>query len=181
MVKADAYGHGLLPSARAALRGGATWLGVAQLPRRIELRAAGIDRAAAVLAARARAATSPRRVDADVDLSVSAPWALDAVAAAARAPGGTARIHLKVDTGLGRNGAFGDDWPDAGRTRRRGCEAEGAVERRRGLVPLRLRRRARSTRRCAPQQERFSRRVAAGRAGRPATRRCATSPTRPPP
>src|SRR5580765_3776824 len=43
VVKADAYGHGLLPSARAALRGGATWLGVAQLPEAVELREAGID------------------------------------------------------------------------------------------------------------------------------------------
>src|SRR5690242_5311551 len=42
VVKADAYGHGLLPSAQAALRGGATWLGVAQLPEAIELRDAGV-------------------------------------------------------------------------------------------------------------------------------------------
>ena len=54
VVKADAYGHGLLPSARAALRGGATWLGVAQLPEAIELRQAGIDAPAAQLAARPR-------------------------------------------------------------------------------------------------------------------------------
>ena len=43
VVKADAYGHGLVPSARAALRGGASWLGVAQLPEAVELRRAGID------------------------------------------------------------------------------------------------------------------------------------------
>ena len=61
VVKADGYGHGLLPSARAAVRGGATWLGVAQLAEALALRAAGLTVAAAVLAARARAATSPRR------------------------------------------------------------------------------------------------------------------------
>jgi alanine racemase len=43
VVKADAYGHGLLPSARAALAGGATWLGVAQLPEAVELRKAGVE------------------------------------------------------------------------------------------------------------------------------------------
>lgn len=43
----------------------------------------------------------------DMNVSVAAPWDLDAVAGAARAVGATARVHLKVDTGLGRNGAFG--------------------------------------------------------------------------
>jgi alanine racemase len=63
---------------------------------------------------------------ADVDLSVSALWALEEIAAAARRLGRPARIHLKVDTGLGRNGAFGDDWPDLLAAARR-LEAEGAV------------------------------------------------------
>jgi len=43
VVKADAYGHGLVPSARAALSGGARWLGVAQLDEALALRAAGVD------------------------------------------------------------------------------------------------------------------------------------------
>ena len=43
VVKADAYGHGLVPSARAAVAGGAGWLGVAQAGEALELRAAGID------------------------------------------------------------------------------------------------------------------------------------------
>ena len=43
VVKGDAYGHGLVPSARAALAGGATWLGVAQLDEALELRGAGVD------------------------------------------------------------------------------------------------------------------------------------------
>jgi len=65
-------------------------------------------------------------IAADVDLSVSALWCLSEVAAAARALGRTARIHLKVDTGLGRNGAFGDDWPILLQAAR-SLEAEGAV------------------------------------------------------
>src|SRR5664279_988451 len=43
VVKADGYGHGLVPSARAALSGGASWLGVAQLSEALALRAAGLD------------------------------------------------------------------------------------------------------------------------------------------
>jgi len=42
VVKADAYGHGLVPVARAALAGGATWLGTAQVEEALALRAAGI-------------------------------------------------------------------------------------------------------------------------------------------
>lgn len=125
VVKADGYGHGLLTSARAAQAGGADWLGVAQLAEAIALRDAGIagrlfswlhvpgtDFAAAL--------------ERDIDLSASAPWALEEIAAAADATGRTARVHLKVDTGLGRNGAFGDDFLDLVMAARR-LEAGGAV------------------------------------------------------
>ncbi|HWC45011.1 MAG TPA: alanine racemase, partial [Casimicrobiaceae bacterium] len=43
VVKAHGYGHGLVPSARAALEGGATWLGTAIVDEAVALRAAGID------------------------------------------------------------------------------------------------------------------------------------------
>jgi alanine racemase len=113
VVKADGYGHGLLPSARAALAGGATWLGVAIVDEALRLREAGItgpllawlwtpQETAAVRAALA----------AGVDLSVSGQWALDAVRAAAAELGVAARIHLKIDTGLSRNGCSAADWPD---------------------------------------------------------------------
>src|SRR5699024_3313340 len=42
VVKGDAYGHGLVPASRAALRGGASWLGAAQIPEALALREAGI-------------------------------------------------------------------------------------------------------------------------------------------
>ena len=126
VVKADAYGHGLLPSARAALAGGATWLGVAQPDEALALRAGGIT--APVLAW----LYGPRQdldgvVAAGVDLSAAAPWAVAAAAAAARRTGTTARLHLKVDTGLGRNGATVADWPDLVRTAL-AAQATGAVE-----------------------------------------------------
>jgi alanine racemase len=111
VVKADAYGHGLLPSARAALAGGASWLGVAQLSEGLALRAAGID--APLLAwLTVPGDAYQAAVAAGIDIGVSTGWALAEVAAAADLAGVTARVHLKVDTGLNRNGAALADWPD---------------------------------------------------------------------
>ncbi|MER7073639.1 alanine racemase [Terrabacter sp. NPDC000476] len=126
VVKADAYGHGLLPVARAALRAGATWLGVAQLPEAVALRDAGIG--ARLLTWLSVPGTDfAAAVARDIDLSASAPWVLDEIAAAARSLGRTARVHLKVDTGLGRGGAYGRDWTTLVR-HARPLEAEGAVQ-----------------------------------------------------
>ena len=108
VVKADAYGHGLVPSARAALRGGATWLGVAQLPEAVELRRAGID-APLLSWLHVPGQDFVEAVELGVDLGVSTSWALDQVLAAATVTGRTVRVHLKVDTGLGRNGAWDSD------------------------------------------------------------------------
>ena len=125
VVKADGYGHGLLPCARAALAGGATWLGVAQLSEAMTLRDSGIS--APVLSwLHIPGSDFTAAIAADIDLSVSALWALTEVAEAARLLGRAARIHLKVDTGLGRNGAFGDDWPALLSAARR-LEVEGIV------------------------------------------------------
>src|SRR4051794_24752267 len=87
VVKADGYGHGMLPCARAALAGGATWLGVAFVEEALALRAAGID--VPVLAWLVSPNTDLRpAADQGIDVSVSAPWALDLAAEAARAGGG---------------------------------------------------------------------------------------------
>ena len=113
VVKADGYGHGLVPSARAALAGGATWLGVAIIDEALALRDAGIT--APVLAwlwTPQEAAEVRAAVGAGIDLSVSSVWALDAVVAAARELATTARVHLKIDTGLSRNGSSAADWPE---------------------------------------------------------------------
>ena len=110
VVKADGYGHGMLPSAKAAVEAGASWLGVAFIDEALALRAAGVDVPilAWLLDEQADVASA---VAADVDLSVSAEWSLAAVATAAQASGRVARIHLKADTGLARGGAYGADWP----------------------------------------------------------------------
>lgn len=110
VVKADGYGHGLVPSARAALAGGATWLGVATIEEALAVRAAGITaRTLAWLVPPGAACRAA--VEADVDLSANASWAVAEIAAAARAAGRPARLHLKIDTGLGRGGATAEDWP----------------------------------------------------------------------
>ena len=127
VVKADAYGHGLAPVARAALAGGATWLGTAQVSEALELRAAGIVGPRVLAWLYAPGAPLREAIEADVDLSVAAPWAVDEVVAAARAAGRTARVHLKVDTGLGRNGILPSALDEVVGPLLR-AQAEGAVE-----------------------------------------------------
>jgi alanine racemase len=126
VVKADGYGHGMVPSARAAIGGGATWLGVAFVEEALALRAAGID--VPLLAWLIGPQSDVRAaIDANVDVSVSADWALDLVSAGAQQSGRPARVHLKVDTGLGRAGAVAEEWPalvEAAAKR----QAEAAIE-----------------------------------------------------
>lgn len=127
VVKADAYGHGLVPVARAALAGGADWLGTAQLGEALALREAGI--VAPVLTwLQVPGMDLAPALAAGLDLGVPAPWALEAIGDAVRATGRTARVHLKVDTGLGRGGALhGADWADLV-ARAAAVQAEGLLE-----------------------------------------------------
>ena len=107
VVKADAYGHGLLPAALAALAGGATWLGTAQSHEALLLRKLGIgpDRCR-ILTWVYNGTEVPfdELIAADIDVSVGSLPGIDAVAAAARKLGKPARVHVKVDSGFGRNG-----------------------------------------------------------------------------
>ena len=111
VVKADGYGHGLVPAARAALSGGADWLGTALLQEAVALRQAGIS--ARILAW----LWSPGDEDltacvrGGIDVTASSAWQLEALTAAAHASGVRARVQLKVDTGLGRNGCMPAQWP----------------------------------------------------------------------
>ena len=108
VVKADAYGHGAVPVARAALEAGASWLGVAHISEALALRAAGIE--APLLAwLHTTESNFGAAVAAGVDIGCSG-WELDRIVAAARDQERPARIHLKVDTGLGRNGATLESW-----------------------------------------------------------------------
>lgn len=112
VVKANAYGHGAVPVARAALDAGAGWLGVADVDEALALRDAGIE--APVLAwlhdPDARFAPAIAR---DVDLGVSSVAQLETVADAASSVDRIANVHLKLDTGLSRNGIAPGAWPAA--------------------------------------------------------------------
>ncbi|MCQ5272955.1 alanine racemase [Schaalia odontolytica] len=116
-VKANAYGHGLLPVARAALDGGADWLGVAQLAEAFTLRRgldeAGVSRAEAPILAWISTSSSDfaAAIEADIDLSVSWTWVLADICAAAREAGRPARVHVKIDTGMSRAGSTLADLP----------------------------------------------------------------------
>ena len=109
VVKADGYGHGAIPAARAALRGGASMLGLATPDEAVALHRAGID--APMLAWLWAPAEEIRpAIAAGVDLGVSSLDHLAAVVANRdAAPSRRPRIHLKIDTGLGRNGVGPDD------------------------------------------------------------------------
>ncbi len=129
VVKSDAYGHGALPCARAALQAGATWLGTATPQEALALRAAGITEADARVMCWLWTPGDPWAdgIAAGLDMGVSGRWALEEVTAAARALGRTAKIQLKADTGLGRNGCQPADWPDLVAAAR-AAETEGLVE-----------------------------------------------------
>ncbi|MBW5481450.1 alanine racemase [Streptomyces bambusae] len=111
VVKADGYGHGAVACARAAVEAGAAWLGTATPQEALALRAAGL-RTPVLCWLWTPGGPWREAVEADVDVAVSGMWALDEVRAAARAAGRTARIQLKADTGLGRNGCQPADWAD---------------------------------------------------------------------
>ncbi len=105
VVKANAYGHGAVPVARTVVESGAEWLGTVDLTEAFELRAAGVS--APILAwLHGRNADFDAAIEGGVDIGVSYPEQLERAAAAS----GRAFVQLKVDTGLGRNGADEGQW-----------------------------------------------------------------------
>ncbi|MEU6529214.1 alanine racemase [Streptomyces sp. NPDC046928] len=127
VVKADAYGHGALPCARAALEAGATWLGTATPEEALALRAAGIQGVRMMCWLWTPGGPWQEAIEADLDVSVSGMWALREVTEAARRAGTPARVQLKADTGLGRGGCQpGDDWAELVREALR-AEADGLI------------------------------------------------------
>jgi len=107
-VKADGYGHGMVPAARAALAGGAAWLGVADLDEAVALRRAGITAPVLCMMTFGDPAEAVRH---DIDIAAGSAGYVAAVEAAAVRAGVQARLHLKADTGLSRGGATPADWP----------------------------------------------------------------------
>ena len=101
VVKANGYGHGAIPVARAALQGGASWLGVALVEEGLALRNAGIEAPILVLT-EFPPGSEERALSARLTPTLYSERALTALAAAAP-PQGTP-VHVKVDTGMHRVG-----------------------------------------------------------------------------
>ena len=110
VVKADAYGHGLIDSAAAARAGGATWLGVAQPHEALALRAAG-DTGRILTWLYGPDLPARELMEAGIDLSVGSTEVLGAIVAQSRAGAPSPRVHVCVDTGLGREGVMMADLP----------------------------------------------------------------------
>lgn len=125
VVKADAYGHGLVPAGAAARRGGAAWLGVAQPHEALALRAAG-DTGRILTWLYGPDFPARALMAADVDVSVSSLNVLETVIAQASETQLAARIHLCVDTGLAREGVTPEQLP-AFLERAREAQAQGHV------------------------------------------------------
>ncbi|MFB8236361.1 alanine racemase [Kitasatospora purpeofusca] len=127
-VKADAYGHGALRCAREAVAAGVGWLGTATPEEALALRAGGVGPEQARILCWLWTPGGPWReaLFADLDISISGEWALTELLAAVRATGIPARVHLKADTGLGRNGCQPHDWPELVAAARR-AELDGLL------------------------------------------------------
>ncbi len=110
VVKANAYGHGAVGVARAAAEAGADWLGVARLGEGLELRASGIGLPILVLGY-VLPGQAAEAVSAGLTLTVYDIETARAYGARARAMGRRARVHVKVDSGMGRLGALAADAP----------------------------------------------------------------------
>ncbi|HTL41854.1 MAG TPA: alanine racemase [Pseudolysinimonas sp.] len=107
-VKANAYGHGMVPFARAAVEAGAQALAVLEVPAGLELRAAGVD-VSLFAWLHGEQTDFSAAIAGDIELGVSSLIELNRILAAVEDV--PAAVHLKIDTGLHRNGASPEDWP----------------------------------------------------------------------
>jgi alanine racemase len=110
VVKADGYGHGILPCAREARAAGAEWLGVATPAEALLLREAGDSGPILAWLYGLDEDLTPL-VAADIDVSAQSVEQIGRLVSAAAVAERRARVHLKIDTGLSRNGAPSYDWP----------------------------------------------------------------------
>jgi alanine racemase len=110
VVKQNAYGHGAVECAQAALAGGATWLGVAHVAEALRLRAAGITARIHCLLA-VPGEEHEDAIRANVDLTAGSAEQVAYLAQAARRVGAPVRLQLEADTGMSRGGAPLATWP----------------------------------------------------------------------
>jgi alanine racemase len=107
VVKADAYGHGLIPVSKALEEAGADWFGTALLEEAINLRKAGILKPI-ISWLTPLGEDFKSAIDLDIDLGIPSIDLLDEVIKAASLTGKAARIHLEIDTGMSRGGVLSE-------------------------------------------------------------------------
>jgi len=105
VVKADGYGHGAVESAKAALRAGAQYLAVAIMDEALELRKSGVEAPILVLGYTPARAVKAAIAE-NITLAVYTDEVMDEIVRQAEHMDRTAVIHLKIDTGMSRNGAL---------------------------------------------------------------------------
>jgi alanine racemase len=109
VVKANGYGHGMAECARAAREADAAWLGVATVDEALELRSHG-DTGPVLCWLNAPGADYAAAIEANIEITASSADQLREIASASVGQPRPARVQLKVDTGLSRNGARGNQW-----------------------------------------------------------------------
>ena len=108
VVKADAYGHGLIPVSKSAIEAGANWLGTALLEEAITLRENGIK--VPIIAWLTPCGEDFKSaINLNIDLSISSLEVLNEIIVSSAQLGKKPRLHIEIDTGMSRGGV-GDDW-----------------------------------------------------------------------
>ena len=108
VVKADAYGHGLIPISKSAIEAGANWLGTALLEEAITLRENGIK--VPIIAWLTPCGEDFKSaINLNIDLSISSLEVLNEIIDSSAQLGKKPRLHIEIDTGMSRGGV-GDDW-----------------------------------------------------------------------
>ncbi|HTR72561.1 MAG TPA: alanine racemase [Solirubrobacteraceae bacterium] len=130
VVKADGYGHGAVLGAKAALGAGASWLAVATLAEAEQLREAGIEAPVLVMGPVTERSEIEQAIDLKADIVAWRERTIALAAEAAARARGTARVHVKLDTGMGRLGTrevFEADLVVAAATNAPGVRLVGAM------------------------------------------------------
>lgn len=127
VLKDDAYGHGLAWAVETARRSGVEWFGSYDIRGGIDVRRVAGDDVRVFAWATSTDAEIDDALMGDIDLGVGTTEYLRRIVARASTLGRRARVHLKIDTGLHRNGVLPEDWPSAIAEARK-AEASGFIE-----------------------------------------------------
>jgi len=127
VVKDDAYGHGLEPVVRTAAAAGVQWFGAFDVRTGAAVRTVVGDAPRIFAWIAASRADLDTAIAADLDLGIGDAGLLEELADAAHAAAARVRVHLKIDTGLHRNGVRPEEWPAFVR-RAAELQADGVIE-----------------------------------------------------